>query len=472
MPPFHGRKKELNILKERLDKKNASLVVIKGRRRIGKSRLLLEFGKPHRTLTFSGLPPSDKLTAQQEREDFAGQLSRELNMPAPRADDWGSLLWHLADQTKKGRVIIVLDEINWIGSKDPTFLGKLKNAWDLHFSKNPKLVLILNGSLTGWIERNIMSSTGFLGRVSLDLTLGELPLHECSLFWGAASHRISAYEKFMFLSVTGGVPRYLEEILPKDSAEENIRRLCFRKEGLLFNEFDRIFSDLFSRRNAIYRRIVGTLTDGSRSIDEISQSVGRDKSGVLSEYLDDLELAGFLTRDYTWKIKDGSQSKFSRFRISDNYLRFYLKYIQPNSAKIRRGTLIRLPSFDGVMGLQFENLVLNNRNLIHKTLNMDVNNIVNDSPFFQRSTTRQKGCQVDYMIQTKRNTLYVFEIKFKKSPLQKSVIEEVKRKIQSISVPKNFSFRPVLVHVNGVSDAVKEADFFDHIIDFGSLLSP
>lgn len=165
-----------------------------------------------------------------------------------------------------------------------------------------------------------MSSTGFLGRISLELTLGETPLHECNLFWGLSSERVSAHEKFTVLSVTGGVPLYLEEILPHVSAEENIHRICFRKEGFLFNEFDRIFSDLFSRRNGIYRRIVQVLSEKNRPLDEIYESLGMEKSGVISEYLDDLEMAGFVTRDYTWSIGSGAPSKLSRFRLSDNYL--------------------------------------------------------------------------------------------------------------------------------------------------------
>jgi hypothetical protein len=65
---------------------------------------------------------SAHLTAGQEREDFAHQINRQLGIPAPRADDWNTLLWSLADRTRTGPYLIVLDEINWLGSKDPTFL--------------------------------------------------------------------------------------------------------------------------------------------------------------------------------------------------------------------------------------------------------------------------------------------------------------------------------------------------------------
>ena len=77
------------------------------------------------------------------------------------------MLWHLAQKTQEGPVLIVLDEITWMGFKDHEFLGHLKNAWDLCFSKNPNLILALSGSMSAWIEDNILSSTGFLGRESL-----------------------------------------------------------------------------------------------------------------------------------------------------------------------------------------------------------------------------------------------------------------------------------------------------------------
>ena len=94
-----------------------------------------------------------------------------------------------------------------MGSKDPTFLGKLKTAWDLYFKNNPQLVLILCGSISSWIEENILSSTGFMGRISLDIILEELPLYECNEFWNAEQNRASAFDKLKVLSVMGGVPR-------------------------------------------------------------------------------------------------------------------------------------------------------------------------------------------------------------------------------------------------------------------------
>ncbi|NBO24988.1 MAG: ATPase, partial [Chlamydiae bacterium] len=245
---------------------------------------------------------------------------------------------------------------------------------------------------------------------------------------------------------------------------------CFRKEGFLFNEFERIFSDLFSSRSAIYKKIVERLAEGPCELKDIYTALNVEKSGVTSIYMEDLVTAGFVSQDFTWHIKTGKDSKLSHYRLKDNYLRFYLKYIEPNKNKIARQGLKLLPQWQSAIGFQFENLVLNNRKGIQQILNIDPSEIVNDNPFFQRKAKDRSGCQIDYMIQTKFSTCYLCEIKFSTQELSKSVIDEVKQKMRSLILPKNISIRPVLIHVNGVDESLQESDFFSSIIDFKQLL--
>lgn len=468
--PFYGRKEELARLERLLKKKTSSLVVIKGRRRIGKSRLISEFGKDMKTFIFTGLPPNEYTTEQTQREYFVQQMERLLEIRGVKAEDWGDIFWHLARATQSKQVLVVFDEINWMGSLDHTFLGKLKSAWDLSFKSNPKLLLILSGSMSTWIDNNILSSTGFMGRISLELTLDELPLPVCNLFWRKKRNLISSYEKFKVLSVTGGVPRYLEEIDPDVSAEENIYNLAFRKGGLLVEEFDRIFSDLFSTRFLRYKQIVERLVNGSATLEQICSAMNLEKGGSVSNYLEDLEETGYISQDRTWNIKNNKESNLCTFRLKDNYLRFYLKYIEPLRKQIEKNRVVTPPAWTTIMGIQFENLVLNNSTSVHKILGLSPSEVLYDNPYFQRSTKTHPGCQVDYLIQTKFNTLHLCEIKFSKEPVGLSVIKDVKQKMERIAKPKSFSVRPILIHVNGVTDSVYESDFFAKIIDFSQFL--
>ena len=195
----------------------------------------------------------------------------------------------------------------------------------------------------------------------------------------------------------------------------------------------------------------------------------------MSSYLEDLVKANFLSRDYTWKLKTGKPSLLSHFRLSDNYLRFYLKCIEPNIALIEKGgfqekSLNSLPGWNSMMGLQFQNLVLHNRLLIQKKLHIRPEDIVIDNPYFQRKTDTHKGCQIDYMIQTKFNNLFVCEIKFSKNEVGVDVIQEMEEKLSRLTQPRGFSYWPVLIHVNGVSEKVEDSGFFTEIIDFSEFL--
>nr|GJM06703.1 MAG: hypothetical protein DHS20C10_04370 [marine bacterium B5-7] len=477
MSLFIGREIELEDLRRQAQKKIASLIVIKGRRRIGKSRLIEEFCAKYKHYMFVGLPPTDKTAKQGQIDEFARQLGLMFGLPGIKADDWSTLFLLLAKQTEKGRVVIVLDEISWMGSLDPDFLGRLKTAWDLYFKKNSRLILIICGSASNWIDKNILSGTGFMGRVSYTLSLGELPLNDCDHFWDDVGSHFSPYDKFKLLSITGGVPRYLEEVQVQYSAEENIKNLCFKKGGLLAHEFKQIFSDLFGARAEKYKKIVKLLVQGTLEYTEICEKLNVGKSGLISGYLNDLTQSGFISRDHTWDPKTGiSAPLLFKYRLKDNYLRFYLKYIERKLPEIERNiyqmkSLQSLPGWAALMGLQFENLVLNNRVFIHKKLRLSLDDIVVENPYFQRKKNHREACQIDYMIQTRTNVLYICEIKFSRNLLRKEIVSEMKDKLSRLYLPRGMSACPVLIHVNGVSDSVLDSNYFTEIIDFSEALS-
>lgn len=471
MTKFIGRKKELESLKGLLRKKSPSLVVIRGRRRIGKSRLAEEYASSFsKAYILSGIPPEPGVTAEAQRAEFLRQL-QEYRLPIYRSDDWGNLFHDLAQECKKGRVLVVLDEITWMGSEDPTFLPKLKTAWDRYFKQNPQFVMILSGSNSAWISKNILSSTGFFGRVSLRLLLEELTLPECNMFWEGWSGTVSAYEKFKVLSVTGGIPRYLEELRLDLSSETNLQRLCFDSEGLLFREFDQIFHDLFQKQGRFYKQIVENLINSPLSTTELAKKLGRSQGGDLSHALGELMESGFLARDYTWSFATGKRLDSSRYRIKDNYLRFYLKYILPHKEQIESTHLQRLPpGWLSIMGLQFENLVVNNGPLVCKILGISPEDLVIANTYFQTAGTRRRGCQIDYLIQTRFRCLYACEVKFRQGVVGTEVIEAVEEKLQRLQLPRGFSCRPVLIHINGVTEDLADSGYFARIIDLSELL--
>ena len=107
---------------------------------------------------------------------------------------------------------------------------------------------------------------------------------------------------------------------------------------------------------------------------------------------------------------------------------------------------------------------------IWQVLGIKPEDILSENPFFQHKTTRQSGCQIDYMIQTRFGSLYVCEIKVSRHPVGYKIIDEVQEKIGKLKRPKGLSCRPVLIHVNGIHDSVVESGYFSDLIDFGQAL--
>ena len=130
-----------------------------------------------------------------------------------------------------------------------------------------------------------------------------------------------------------------------------------------------------------------------------------------------------------------------------------------------------LPGWETILGLQFENLVLKNRDFVRQKLGIKPDEVITDNPYFQKKTKQHSGCQIDYLIQTKFNNLYICEIKFSRESVGAKIIQQIQTKINSLIRPKSFSCRPVLIHVNGITDELKESDYFSNIISFEELLS-
>ncbi len=371
--------------------------------------------------------------------------------------------------------VLLFDEISWMGSKDPTFVPKLKNFWDLILQHYTNVVFVFCGSVSTWIEENIINSTAFFGRISAYITLQELSLAESALFLKTKHVQRSVYDTYKLLAITGGVPWYLEQINPDLSIDDNIKKLCFEPDGLLVQEFDRIFYDLFVGEGPIYKKIVNLLADGMKDQLTIRNQLEYSTGGALGRYLQTLIISGYADQHYSWIFQSGKIGRQSLYRLSDNYLRFYIKYIEPHLKKIKQAgfkdlSLGNLPGWETMMGFQVENLLLKNRALLLRSIGISPHDIVADNPYIQRQTNRHKGCQIDYLIQTHTQNLFICEFKFSRRELGISIIESMKEKVKRLSVPKRFGVSPVLVHLSGVSDAVHDTGYFYKIIDIADFL--
>ena len=474
MTLYVGREAEHDQLRQLLRKHTSSLVICKGRRRIGKSTLVTKFGgEVAHFLSFEGLAPREGLSRRDQLAIFAEQLAAQTTLPKVALESWPQAFQLLSSAIpSRGWTVVLLDEISWMSIGDRDFAGHLKAAWDTYLSRNPRLVLVLCGSVSSWIDRNILASPAFMGRCSLIIALEPLALPACNAFW--RGKKVTGIEKLKLLAVTGGVPRYLEEIDPSQSAEQNIHRLCFQPSGFLFQEAEQIFHDVFDRRADSYRQIVSTLVDGSRTVSAIGTALRNERGGSLSDALVDLVSAGFISRDVSFIPATGrARPRAIRYRLSDNYLRFYLKYVAPRRSQIekrlyQRAPLEALVAWDTIFGLQLENLVLQSLGSLRAELQLDHVSVLNAGPYDQPATNRRAGCQIDLLLRTK-HAVYVLEIKLR-GKIDRDVIDEVKEKVRRLEGARAMTVRTGLIFVGELDRRVGEDDYFDFIVPFERLL--
>lgn len=476
MKHFFGREQELEKLAALWHKRTSSFVVVAGRRRIGKSTLIEEFAARSkcRFIELVGLAPDPKMTNQRQIDNFCERLARATGKPEAKADCWAKAFDALdAALSGHARTIVLLDEISWMGKYDNAFAAFLKMAWDTQLSKHDSLILVVAGSVSAWISRNIQRSKGFVGRISLDFTLSDLPLDKCLGFWGAKAARTSTHDILDVLSVTGGVPKYLAEFNPAETPDENIKRLCFDPDGYLFKDFDRIFDDVFGTSVSTKRKILTTLSEGPASVSELATKLGCDPNGHLSADLSELAEAGFIAGSKGMNPTTGKSARETRYRLRDNYTRFYLRYVAPRKESIKNGffkytPLDRLPGWDAIMGLQFENLVLNNIGALAPLIGLAGRNIESAAPYFRSGRKTGNGVQIDYLVQLPR-CFYVVEIR-RQPKIGPAIEDEVQGKLERLNLPKGKSVKLVFVYDGVIDPSIEENGYFDYLVPAERLL--
>ena len=478
---FIGRNDILDDLESLWRKRTSSLVACRGRRRIGKSTLFREFARrsAEAYIEIEGLPPTDEkeMTNQDEMDHFMESLDLATGCGVRRVDRWLQAFAALDKQIDEAkRTVVLLDEISWMGKYDPLFPSVLWKAWETMFHRHEKLIVVVCGSVSSWIKKNILGSTGFAGRFSRNYVMPELSLSECVQFWGEAASRISPREIFDVLSITGGVPRYLEELDPGLSADENIRRMCFEKGGELFKDFDAIFSPMLGEDIELKRDILAALVEGPKSGVELAEFLGTGNNGRFSELLKDLKEGGFIDDDPGKNPATGGESRVAKYRLRDNYVRFYLKFVLPRKSEIERGvfqyaSLDQLPEWDAIRGLQFENLIVNNYREILPYLHLG-NSIVESAAPYRNSRTvrgsKQTGVQIDLLVQT-ACTAYAVEVKRMKH-IGSEIEDEMREKIRRLPLRAGMSVRPVLVYDGELAPIVSGRGYFDAIIPARKLI--
>lgn len=473
---FYGRQQQFEQLDRLLHKQVGSFVTCRGRRRVGKSTLIERFAAERgcRFLKLEGVKPKAKYDNQIELRAFAEQLAAQTGAESTVPSNWLNAFIRLDKEIKDdGWTVVLLDEIAWFGYYDPMFSDVVRIAWENYWRKHDRLIVVVCGSVSSWIRDNIIDNKAFRGRRSLDMIVPELPVSECVKFWGDRLDRMDSREIIDVLSVTGGVPMYLQEIDPTISADDNIRQLAYSPNAVLRVDFDDMFSDVITEQPLFTGKVLRTLVDGPLTTTEVARVLKIEKGGRISDAMERLAEAGLVAPDAGTNPETGAQVRERRYRLRDNYTRYYLKYIEPVKGMIDAGayrfsSLAKTEGWNAVMGLQFENLVVNNYQELLPHLHLGGALVKSAAPYRRLgSRTGAHGFQIDLLIQTE-GSICIVEVKRKKT-IGKEIVGEVDAKVSKISRPPGVSIRTVLVYDGELSSFVEANGYFDALIPFSKI---
>ncbi|HDT11147.1 MAG TPA: hypothetical protein ENN58_00255, partial [bacterium] len=288
---FVGRKEELRLLEESYASAKGSVIVVYGRRRIGKSTLIQEFVKnKEHTFYFEGIESGN---TKAQILHFTSALRKMVNDPVLDSvvfSNWDQVFTYFTDRVVNSlpekKLILVLDEIQWLAAGRKTLIAIIKYYWD-NFWKEKNVKLVLCGSIASFMVENVIRSNALYGRIDLEILLKGLKPSESLSFF---SERKSKDEILKYLLIMGSVPRYLEFVNQKKSFNKNINDLFFSQTGRMNNEIEKIFYSQF-RGSSVYRNIVNLLQKSVLGLDKISKLLNMPSGGGLKRYLENLENA-------------------------------------------------------------------------------------------------------------------------------------------------------------------------------------
>jgi uncharacterized protein len=459
---FIGRKEELALLRT-WNKKQSRLTVLYGRRRVGKTRLIDESFRGEKVIRFEGI---EGQTSRESMLLFRSRMAKEFDMPElleMSVSGWDSLLSILSRKLGPDPCIVVIDEFQWMAGERGNLVGYLKYAWDNLFLKNNRVHLILCGSVSSFMVKRVIRSKALYGRIDSEITVHPLGLPEIIAEMKIGRSINELIEMYM---VTGGIPQYIQLFDWDKSAWLNIRNLCFSPNGFLVNEFERIFASHFGS-NAHYRTIIKALARGSVTREGLKNRCGLDTGGRVSEYLDNLELAGFIDKFTSVDRPEGV--RYARYRLADFYVLFYFRFIAPHRALIRSSSpdapiarflpdRLRYPW----LGLAFEHICLHHHRRIAECLGFSAVNYSAGTWFSKNDGS--PSAQIDLLFVRADKVITVCEMKYTQKTPGSEIIADIERKISAFPNKKRYSIENVLITSAPPAPALLAAGYFQRII--------
>ncbi|MCB8943990.1 MAG: ATP-binding protein [Ardenticatenaceae bacterium] len=338
---FVSREMELALLDNLYQRSGAQFLILYGRRRIGKTALVTQWGGGIKAPYLYWM--ASQTSATNQLRNFSQALFQFLNpntavTPTFSYPSWDAAFAEVARRAAEQRVVIVLDEFTYVMQADPEVPSLIQKAWDHHL-KGSQAFLILMGSLAGIIQRTALDyQSPLYGRATARLKLQPLS-------FGALTAMLPNYnseQRVAVYAITGGVPAYIELFDDNLNILQNLQQRIVTSANVMLS--DAVFllhEQLDDPRN--YIAVLEAIAAGFHRLTEIATMSGIDRSNI-SKYLAVLRELGYVERLVSATVRRPEKSRQGRYVITDPYLRFYYRFLAPHRSAIEQGRVKQVTS--------------------------------------------------------------------------------------------------------------------------------
>lgn len=430
MEKLIGRTREKAILKEAFESSSVELVAIYGRRRVGKTFLVHSLFEKNTVFEFSG---NHGATTKEQLQNFSRELTRVAGSTIPLAQpsNWGEAFMQLqtwlATQLTASKKVLFFDELPWLDTPRSNFLAAFSYFWNSWAVKQNHLLTIICGSAASWMIKNVVDNKGGLhNRITQTIRLLPFTLAETESYLKNRRVNVDRYQVLQVYMAMGGIPHYLKNIKPGESAAQGIDRTCFTKDGALKDEFGKLYSSLFDHADD-HMEVIRALAKKGKGLtrNEIIDACKLTNGGTTTTMLKELVESGFIST----YIPFGKRLKDAIYKLTDEYSLFYLKYIE--GSKPGADTWLRLaasPSWKSWSGIAFECICLKHTEQIKKHLG--IAGVITTESVWRFVEKNVPGAQIDLLMDRTDHTINVFEMKYSDSEfvITNSYATELRRK--------------------------------------------
>lgn len=328
---FVDRIDEIKFLEKEYKRKTSSFIVLYGRRRVGKTRLIKEFIKNKDSVYFLATEESEA----ENIKTFQNILYSKYKIPLldnNKLLSWNDLFYIISTLKLEKKLIIVIDEFQYLLKSNKGFSSILQKSWD-EYLKDKSIMLIISGSALSMIKREVLSySSPLYGRRTGQMNLKPIKFKYFKEFFENKN-----IDLIKLYSLTGGIPKYVEILELKENIYDTIKENFLNVNSYLFEEpyflLEKELKDIGS-----YFSIIKAIANGNNKLSKISTSLGI-KQTSLSYYLNNLIELDILEREVPILEKNPQTSKKGIYKIKDNFLNFWFKFIYPYKSYIEIGNI-------------------------------------------------------------------------------------------------------------------------------------